>query len=258
MRHSGHGFRQWAARVAPLLLLPALLAAGLALPAPGLAAEVAEVTGLRLGRHEGYLRLVFDLTARPGYDARAMGRRTFVVSLPDTALPPEGHAALAGDPLAPDLIVRPAVGGGPLRFRLTSRFDAYIRRTFVLDPPVGGVTPGTSPWRLVLDIVPRPGQRTTAQDGGAQVAALPPLHGLVPGMSDDGAVPRPAPLSEVPSGIVPATAPGPGPAQVEVSWARASRILRELQEHQAPAAAAEPPPQLVLAPKYRLPVVPLR
>ena len=89
------------------------------------------------------------------------------------------------------------------------------------------------------------------------MAALPPLHGLVPGASDDGAVPRPAPLAEAPSGIDSATAPAPGPAQVEVSWARASRILRELQEHQAPAAAA-PPPQLVLAPKYRLPVVPLR
>lgn len=234
-----------------------LAAAALAMPAPGLAAEAAEVTGLRLGRHEGFLRLVFDLTARPGHDARATGRRTFVVSLPDTALPPEGHAALAGDPLAPDLIVRPAMGDGPLRFQVTSRFDAYIRRTFVLDPPAGGVAPGRSPWRLVLDIVPRPGQRATAQDGGARVAVLPPLHGLVPGASDDGAVPRPAPLTEAPSGIVSATAPAPGPAQIEVSWARASRILRELQEHQAPAAA-ELPPQLVLAPKYRLPVVPLR
>ena len=49
-----------------------------------------------------------------------------------------------------------------------------------------------------------------------------------------------------------------GPAQIEVSWARASRILRELQDHQAPEADLPLAPQLVLPPKYRRPVVPLR
>ena len=257
MRYSGHIPCRWAAPAAfLLLLLPVVLAAGVVAPAPVLAAEAAEVTGLRLGRHAGFLRLVFDLTARPGYDARATGRRTFEISLPDAALPPEGHAALAGDPLAPDLLVRPAKGDGPLRFQLTSRFDAFIRRAFVLDPPKGGVAPGSGTWRLVLDIVPRPGQRTPAPESAAAMAALPPLHGLVPEDPDDrglgaGApMPRPAPLAEA--------SPSAAPAQTEVSWARASRILRELQDRQAPEAAAPLPPQLVLAPKYRRPVVPLR
>lgn len=253
MRHSGHVFRRWAVRSAAfLLLLPVVLAAGTVVSAPACAAEAVEVTGLRLGRHAGFLRLVFDLTARPGYDARATGRRTFVVSLPDAALPPEGHAALAGDPLAPDLIVRPAPGDGPLRFQVTSRFDAFIRRAFFLDPSRG------SPWRLVLDIVPRPGRRTPpAQDGGGVVAVLPPLHGLVPDASDDdGPVLRPAPLAEAPSSAAPDI--DGAPAQVEVSWARASRILRELRDHQAPEADLPPPPQLVLPLKYRRPAVPLR
>ena len=261
MRHSGHVFRRWAVRSAALLLLlPAVLAAGVAVPAPVLAAEV---TGLRLGRHAGFLRLVFDLTAPPDYDARATGRRTFVVSLPDAALPPEGHAALAGDPLAPDLIVRPATGGGPLRFRVASRFDAFIRRAFILDPPKGGGDAGAGPWRLVLDIVPRPGQRTPAEDGGKVLAALPPLHGIVPDATGaPGPVPRPAPLAEAPTGGAPETPPetthASGPAQIEVSWARASRILRELQDHQAPEADLPPSPQLVLPLKYRRPAVPLR
>ncbi len=179
MRHSGQLFRRWTAQGAVfLLLLSVVLAAGM--PAPVHAAEVVEVTGLRLGRHAGFLRLVFDLTAHPGYDSRATGRRTFEISLPHAALPPEGHAALAGDPLAPDLIVRPAKGDGPLRFQVISRFDAFIRRAFILDPPRGGASPGNGPWRLVLDIVPRPGQRTPAEDGGPVLAALPPLHGIVP------------------------------------------------------------------------------
>lgn len=259
MRYSRHILRRWAAPAAPLLLLLPLVLAAVALvaPAPVLAAETTEVTGLRLGRHAGFLRLVFDLTARPGYDARATGRRTFEISLPDAALPPEGHAALAGDPLAPDLLVRPAKGDGPLRFQLTSRFDAFIRRAFVLDPPKGGTTPGSAAWRLVLDIVPRPGQRSPAPKGAAVMAALPPLHGLMPDASDDdSAIPRPAPLAEAPGN--PAPGPSAAPAQTEVSWARASRILRELQDHQAPEAAAPLPPQLVLPPKYRRPVVPLR
>lgn len=268
MRHSGHVFRRWAAQGAAfLLLLPVVLAAGMAVPAPVRAAEAVEVTGLRLGRHDGFLRLVFDLTAPPDYDARATGRRTFAVSLPDSALPPEGHAALAGDPLAPDLIVRPARGGGPLRFQVTSRFDAFIRRAFILDPPKGGGAASAGPWRLVLDIVPRPGQRTPAEDGGKVLAALPPLHGLVPETAAVPApVPRPAPLTDILTGAVPETPPaipsGPihaaGPAQIEVSWARASRILRELQDHQAPEADLPPPPQLVLPLKYRRPAVPLR
>lgn len=264
MRHSGHLFRRWAAHGAPLLLLlPIVLAvAGVAAPAPVLAAEAAEVTGLRLGRHAGFLRLVFDLTARPGYDARATGRRTFDVSLPDAALPPEGHAALAGDPLAPDLIVRPTQGGGPLRFQLISRFDAFIRRSFILDPPKGGAAPGAGGWRLVLDIVPRPGQRSPTPQGVALMAALPPLHGLTPDSPDEGPpgagrpVPHPAPLAEAPGEPAPDSAAAP--ALTEVSWARASRILRELQDHQAPEASAPLPPQLVLSPKYRRPVVPLR
>jgi hypothetical protein len=229
-----------------------LAAAGGVAPAPVRAAEPAEVTGLRLGRHAGFLRLVFDLTARPGYEARATGRRTFEVSLPDAALPPEGHAALAGDPLAPDLIVRPAEGAGPLRFRLTSRFDAFIRRAFVLDPPRGGAAPGA--WRLVLDIVPRPGERNGTAAADAAMAALPPPHGLMP--ADEAPAFRPAPLAAAPHDAGPDTPSAP--AQIEVSWARASRILRELQSRQAPEAAAPMPPQLVLAPKYRRPVVPLR
>ena len=272
MRHSGHVFRWLAVRSAAfLLLLPVVLAAGTVVSAPVRAAEAADVTGLRLGRHAGFLRLVFDLTAPPEYDARATGRRTFEVSLPNAALPPEGHAALAGDPLAPDLIVRPAEGDGPLRFRVASRFDAFIRRAFLLEPPKGGGDAGAGPWRLVLDIVPRPGQRTSAEDGGLVLAALPPLHGIVPDATvAPGPVPRPAPLTEAPAGGPPETPPEPspetspetthasGPAQVEVSWARASRILRELQDHQAPEADLPPPPQLVLPSKYRRPAVPLR
>ena len=265
MRHSGHVFRRWAVRSAAfLLLLPVVLAAGTVVSAP---VRAADVTGLRLGRHAGFLRLVFDLTAPPDYDARATGRRTFELSLPNAALPPEGHAALAGDPLAPDLIVRPVTGGGPLRFRVASRFDAFIRRAFLLDPPKDGGDAGAGPWRLVLDIVPRPGQRTRAEDGGKVLAALPPLHGIVPDATvAPGPVPRPAPLAEAPAGRAPETPPEPSPetihastpAQVEVSWARASRILRELQDHQAPEADLPPPPQLVLPPKYRRPAVPLR
>lgn len=264
MRHSGHLFRRWTAQgAAVLLLLSVVPAAGMAASAPVRAAEAAEVTGLRLGRHAGFLRLVFDLTAPPGYDARATGRRTFEISLPHAALPPEGHAALADDPLAPDLIVRPAKGDGPLRFQVISRFDAFIRRAFILDPPRGGASPGNGPWRLVLDIVPRPGQRTPAEDGGPVLAALPPLHGIVPDATGaPGPVPRPAPLAEAPTGVPPETSPetmnASGPAQIEVSWARASRILRELQDHQAPEADLPPAPQLVLPPKYRRPVVPLR
>lgn len=264
MRHSGHVFRRWAAQsAAVLLLLPVVLAAGMVAPAPVRAAEAADVTGLRLGRHASFLRLVFDLTAPPDYDARATGRRTFELSLPDAALPPEGHAALAGDPLAPDLIVRPATGDGPLRFQVTSRFDAFIRRAFILDPPKGGGSAGVGPWRLVLDIVPRPGERTPAEGGGKVLAALPPLHGIVPDATGaPGPVPRPAPLAEAPTGAAPETSPetihASGPAQVEVSWARASRILRELQDHQAPGADLPPPPQLVLPLKYRRPAVPLR
>ena len=118
MRHSGHVFRRWAAHMAPRgLLLPILLAAaGLTLtsPVPVSAAEPGEVTGVRLGRHAGFLRLVFDLTAPPDYAARATGARAFDVTLSGTSLPPEGHAALAADPLAPDLTVRPAAGtAGP-------------------------------------------------------------------------------------------------------------------------------------------------
>lgn len=271
MRHSRHVFRRWAAQGAAFfLLLPVVLAAGMAALAPARAAEAADVTGLRLGRHAGFLRLVFDLTAPPGYDARATGRRTFEVSLPDAALPPEGHAALAGDPLAPDLIVRPAEGDGPLRFQVTSRFDAFIRRAFILDPPRGGGASGAGLWRLVLDIVPWPGEQAPipiqgdgAPAGGTAVAALPPLHGLVPetaGTMDP--VPRPAPLAEAPTGTAPEPSPetihAAGPARIEVSWARASRILRELQDHQAPEADQPPPPQLVLPLKYRRPAVPLR
>jgi hypothetical protein len=264
MRHSGHVFRWLAVRSAAfLLLLPVVLAAGTVVSAPVRAAEAADVTGLRLGRHAGFLRLVFDLTAPLDYDARATGRRTFEVSLPNAALPPEGHAALAGDPLAPDLIVRPATGGGPLRFRVASRFDAFIRRAFLLDPPKGGGNAGAGPWRLVLDIVPRPGQRTPAEGAGPVLAALPPLHGIVPDATGaPGPVPRPAPLAETPAAVIPETSPdtthASGPAQVEVSWARASRILRELQDHQAPEADLPPPPQLVLPPKYRRSAVPLR
>jgi len=235
MRHSGHVFRRWAARCAPVLLLPALLASAVQ------AAEPPEVTGVRLGRHAGFLRLVFDLTAPPDYGARATQARVFEVSLPGASLPPEGHRALAADPLAPDLIVRPAPGGGPLRFRVTSRHDAFIRRAFVLGPPAGGAAAGALPWRLILDIVPRPGHRAAPGTGAGEVAALPPPHGI------EGTREPPAP------------APAPtAAAHVEVSWARASRILRELREHRDPAADAPVPPQLVLPPRHRRPAVPLR
>jgi hypothetical protein len=69
-------------------------------------------------------------------------------------------------------------------------------------------------------------------------------------------VQRPAPRAEAPSSAAPDI--DGAPAQVEVSWARASRILRELQDHQAPEADLSPPPQLVLPLKYRRSAVPLR
>lgn len=218
-------------------------------------APAADVTGMRLGRHADFLRLVFDLTAKPAYDAHATGPRAFAVSLPGATLPPEGHAALAGDPLAPDLIVRPREGKGELGFHLTSRHDAFIRRAFVIGPPVGGVAPGAAPWRLVLDIVPRPGHRGTGASQGAVVTGLPAPHGIAP--------PDTADLSPSKAGggeeAVPAAADAPAPARhVEVSWAKASRILRELQARRAPDADAPVAPQLILPPKYRRDPVPLR
>ena len=238
------------------LLLPILLAAaGLTLtsPVPVSAAEPGEVTGVRLGRHAGFLRLVFDLTAPPDYAARATGARAFDVTLSGTSLPPEGHAALAADPLAPDLTVRPAADGGPLRFRVVSRHDAYIRRAFVLDPTAGGTrAQAENPWRLVLDIVPRPGRGAAPAPAAAgRLAALPPLHGMA------GAEPA-APSPDAPGPVALSDQPVDPPAQVEVSWARASKILRELQARRAPDADT-PAPQLVLAPKYRRQgTVPLR
>jgi hypothetical protein len=237
--------------VCPALLVSALLAAALPLSLSAndaRPAAAAEVTGMRLGRHPGYLRLVIDLTARPAYEARATGANAFVIELPGAFLSPEGHAAMAGDPLAPDLVIRPAASSGPLRFRLISRHAAFIRRSFVLDPPAGGVASDERSWRLVLDIVAKPGAEEPAPGGRAAViAALPSPHGIdaPPGAAQ-------APRDDV-------QAPARPPArEVAVSWARASRILRELQDHRDPAADAPLPPQLVLAPKYRRPQVPLR
>ena len=218
-----------------------------------------EITGLRLGRHQTYLRSVFDLTGRPNYDARATTARGFEVSMPGVSLPPDGHTALAADPLAPDLFVRPLVtDGGPLCFEITSRTEAYIRRAFVIDPTVGGGGAAGGVWRLVLDIVPRPSGASAA--GQAQppvraLAALPPLHGMeTPDPSR--ALEDREPLSDDARGGA-AVAASP-PEVVEVSWARASRILRELQDRQSRDADAPLPPQLVLPEKYRQSTVPLR
>lgn len=232
-------------------------------PAGTRAGPGGEVIGIRLGRHTGFLRLVFDLTARPAYTARATGAATFEVVIPGVSLPPEGQAALAADPLAPDLIVRPADPAGSeedgaLRFGVASRFAAFIRRVFVLEPPAGGGAAETGHWRLVLDVVPRPGTPAATATGQFARADLPPIHGMespIPGAGLNQPSASPAQLAAEPS----ITEPGPGrPAQVEVSWARASRILRELQTRQVPDAEAAIPPQLVLAPKYRRPMVPLR
>lgn len=264
MRHSGQDSRCGSARIArlPVLLLLISAAACLAVVAGrgAVASEItaskSEVTGVRLGRHADFLRLVFDLTARPEFSARATGARTFQVILPKSSLPPEGHRALAADPLAPDLILRPARNdGGPLRFGVASRFDAFIRRTFVLPPKTGGM----GLWRLVLDVVPRPGVRSPAPshaETASTHALLPAPHGLAD--IEPVGPSAPAPVRALRADRPTPPPPAALPAQVEVSWARASRILRELQERQAPDADADLPPQLVLAPKYRRPMVPLR
>ena len=148
--------------------------------------------------------------------------------------------------------------GGPLCFEITSRTEAYIRRAFVIDPTVGGGGAAGGVWRLVLDIVPRPSGASAA--GQAQppvraLAALPPLHGMeTPDPSR--ALEDREPLSDDARGGA-AVAASP-PEVVEVSWARASRILRELQDRQSRDADAPLPPQLVLPEKYRQSTVPLR
>lgn len=271
MRHVACDFRLAATRLARAGSLAVLMAVAVlaAAPVPCALAQNAdpavgaEVTGMRLGRHADFLRLVFDLTARPGYDAHATGPRAFVVSLPGVALPPEGHAALAGDPLAPDLIVRPTGDAGSLRFHVTSRDDAFIRRAFVIAPPAGGVAPGASPWRLVFDIVPRPGHHTAAVPSPV-VVGLPAPHGIDLPEADDGHPTDVGLAASEPSdrAIRKTVVAGPGPQTpppvVEVSWAKASRILRELQARRAPEADTPPPPQLILPPKYRRDPVPLR
>jgi len=189
-----------------------------------------------MGRHAGFHRLVVDLTqAVPDYSAVAAGARSFVITLPGARLGPAGaeglgKAGVAGYGLSAD------GDAGALRLTLSSPAPALIRRTFVIAPARAG-----SPWRLVIDLAPGPdsgkglaGRNRVPSHGGATRAGaldLPSMHGMMP---------------------VPAAPP------VEVSWARASRILKELQARAIPDASRPAPPQLVLPEKYRQDTVPLR
>lgn len=227
MRHPG-------TRARGLLLAAALLCAG----GPAHAAAPA-VERARMGLHDAFHRLVIDLSAAPdAFTAVAAGPRAFVITLPGVRLGRDGEAGLRRAGVA-GYALTAGRADGALRLRLDGPAPAHIRRAFVMAPARAG-----GPWRLVLDLGPAAAGRQAAAPGADGTRAvhldLPAMHGMA-----DGAARAAATASEPP----PAT---------EVSWARASRILRELQARAAPGADKAPPPQLELPERYRSATVPLR
>lgn len=226
MRHPG-------IRACGLLLAAALLCAA----GPAHAAAPA-VERARMGVHDAFHRLVIDLTGAPAdFSAVAAGPRTFVITLPGVRLGPGGAEGLRRADVA-GYALTAGRADGALRLRLDAPAPAHIRRAFVMAPARAG-----GPWRLVVDLGSAAAGRQAPAQASVEARAtrldLPAMHGIAPGEARA------------------ATAPERPPA-TEVSWARASRILRELQAHAAPGADRAPPPQLELPERYRNTTVPLR
>ena len=215
-------------RARGLLLAAALLCAG----GPAHAAAPA-VERARMGLHDTFHRLVIELTAAPAdFTAVAAGPRTFVITLPGVRLGRDGEDGLRRAGVA-GYALTAGRAEGALRLRLDGPAPAHIRRAFAMAPARAGGS-----WRLVVDLGPAAGVRRAPAPGAEGTRAahldLPAMHGMAA-----GAAPEPVPATEV-------------------SWARASRILRELQAHAAPGADRAPPPQLELPERYRSATVPLR
>lgn len=280
MRHSGT-FRRWA--ISAFIIGATLVVGGdgWAVPAANadrqlvslitspqpLAPSAISISSYRSGRHDGFSRLVLDLSARAKFAVTAMTAEEFLLTVWNAR-----WAAPISTPLAADAgtrlgvrILGPDGVGDAFRVRVTSAHPAFVRRAFLLPPSDKQVSATTAPkWRLVVDLVEvKQAARNPNIAASMASMALPAMHGLIP----DGPRKKPAP----PPALEPILITGdsnpwrhPLPPTTPVAgstidaWARASRLLQELRDRSDPRLSGPIGPQLVLPAKYRRNLVPLR